>query len=110
MNAAIAETAQRALWLLRRDGWTKGDWQDKAGRYCLTGALQAAAAMNPVRPGEPSLEKAAYSAVLRVIREQFPGRLPPRWFPFLRVEFFNDGRETTFGDIALVLEKVIASE
>jgi hypothetical protein len=99
---AVAQEARDVLTLLD-DGnsWCKHSYTsegpDGGMSYCIAGAVHRA-----TTPGT-SQHKLLGLAIMHVIEEQFPDS-------GIWITAFNDNPETTWEDVRMVLEKVIARE
>ena len=90
--------------------WRKGTLHHN-DRVCTLGALQAANygmdALANANVGYPENDDPDLLELEHVIKEQFPKRVKGVWHetPVEIVAEFNDHRDTTYDDVALVLEK-----
>lgn len=93
------DSAAKTLDVLRREGWAKGVFNSREPTpHCLYGAM--------VRAGLTNSESMRLATALRRrIAAEFPERVADGG----GVMEFNDDPDTTFADVEMVLEKVIAS-
>lgn len=101
-----AEMAGKTLALLREGGWVQGAAAHGSRRCMLTGVSDA---VNGTTQTLANFDKVCVP-VAKVILEQFPNRTQGQGMdrPGLVVVYFNDHPRTTFADVELVLEKVMA--
>lgn len=88
------------LEILRRDGWCKDIWRNERGEHCLMGAFIAAYNNDQVEEWDGT-KWPMYDEVIEVVREQFSDRAVR---PAAEIAF-NNHPDTTFADVAMVLEK-----
>lgn len=115
----VAATARKALEILDRDGWCKGEitWsgmmtkkggQFRIGSHCLGGAWNLAVTNETTwLQGEAAHY---YAPLIGVLREQYPEHFTGDerlWDIIPRV---NDTTSTTEADIRAILEKLAAKE
>lgn len=60
-------TLRKARLILDKDGWTHGKWKCEDGKYCVDGAVAAAAGLAVTVDNAPGFEDAAQGALWRYL-------------------------------------------
>jgi hypothetical protein len=112
MTKTDAAAAAREMLRMLDDGrgWCKQtyfrrikdpDTGQLVGQYCLQGALHSLLGVQTWAAVDTR------NAIVSILAEQYPERLDPRW---LTIPSFNDHEATTWDDVRVVLEKLVARE
>jgi hypothetical protein len=108
MNKTPEKILDDAIWLLENRGWTKGEFMDDNGCYCVVGAVRSASEVDdddePLFGPGRLVQDALWLSLRSLLREDDELRFRIHHDNQIGVISFNDAEDTTFEDIKKLLD------